>query len=154
MASSIPTARTNLYTGLQTLTADAQPLDNVGVYRTGLWREVRAHDRVVVLNARNIEQDFASIGKFMFEENYSIPVAVEVNRVGDDVAYVEARLWAIVTEIQKWVVANYTLSGAVKWIKPAGAFDPEQSGPNAADEDALLGMVTLRFDCMARVLLS
>lgn len=154
MASSIPTARNNLYTGLAGLAAVGQPLEGVGVYRTGLWRESRTRDRVFLLNTRDIAQDFSSIGQFRVEENYVLPVAVEINRRGDDISVVEGRLWAVVAELQKWVVANYTLSGAVKWCKPAGAINPEQSGPSATDEDALLGMVTLRFECMARVLLT
>lgn len=154
MASSIPTARTNLYTGLLALSADGQPLDNVGVYRTGLWREAQAHDRVTVLNARNINRTWASLGLQRLEETYTLPVAVEVYRTGDDLAYVEARLWAIITEIEKYVMANNTLGGIVKWATPAGAVDPEQSGPSSTDEDTLLGMLTVRLDCMARVLLA
>lgn len=154
MASSIPAARTTLYAGLQALTATGQPLEGVGVYRTGLWREEQAHDRVTVLNARNILRTWASLGAYRLEETYTLPVAVEVYRTGADLAYVETRLWAIITEIEKYVLGNLTLGGVLKFATPAGAIDPEQAGPSSQDEDTLLGMLTVRIDCTARVSLA
>jgi hypothetical protein len=157
MASSVPGARDWLHTTLSALSAPGEPLEGVAVLRTGLWRDVSAHDRVIVLNARDIRREWAHLGQERLEETYTLPVAVEVNRRGDDVSFVEDRLWAIVTAVERAVVEDYTMGGAVRAATPAGADAPgEQAGPNAtaSSEDALLGMLTVRFECMAHVDLS
>ena len=61
MASSIPGARANLYTGLTALTAPAGTLEGAGVYRTGLWKEERAPDRIVIANAVDVERDVMAL---------------------------------------------------------------------------------------------
>lgn len=153
MASSIPTARTNLHAGLVALTATGQPLEGVGVYRTGRWTEDQAHDRITLLNARNITRTPAALSpQTPIREEYTLELAVEVFRSGDGIATVETRLWAVITEIEKYVLANKTLGGAVNQALPSGA--DEQSGPSQADEDTVLAMATVRLSCWARVLLN
>ena len=153
MASSVPTARTNLYTGLLALTADGQPLDNVGVYRTGLWKEAQAHDRIVILNAREVRREVMALSpQTPMREEYTLNVAVEVYRQGDGMQVVEDRLWAIITEVEQYVMSNKTLSGAVMQALPMQV--DEQSGPSATDEDTALAMATLQIQCRARVFLN
>ena len=153
MASSIPTARTNLYTGLQALAAPAQPLAGVGVYRTGLWKEAGEHDRIIIGNARDINRDVAALARpAPFREEFAILVNFEVYRTGNDLGFVEDRLWDVITEVEQYVMANTTLAGAVSQALP-GRVD-EQSGPSSNDEDTLLAMATLRLDCWARVFLN
>jgi hypothetical protein len=150
MASSIPAARTNLHSGLQALTAPAGALEGVGVYRTGLWREAGEHDRVVIGNARDINRDVAALARpAPFREEFAILVNFEVYRTGDDLGFVEDRLWDLITAVEQYVMANPTLAGAVSQALP-GRVD-EQSGPSSSDEDTLLAMATLRLECWARV---
>ena len=153
MASSIPTARTNLYTGLAGLTGSGEPLEGVGVYRTGLWREQRAHDRVVIGNARDVNRDVAALARpAPFREEFNILVNFEVYRAGNDLGFVEDRLWDLITAVEQFVMADHTLAGAVSKAVP-GRVD-EQSGPSSNDEDMLLAMATLRLVCWAKVFLN
>jgi hypothetical protein len=153
MASSVPAARTALYEGLAGLTAASGVLEGVGVYRTGLWREARAYDRIIVGNARDIQREIAALARpAPFREDYALLVSFEVYRHGDNMQFVEDRLWALITAVEQYVMANPTLGGAVNQALPAGA--DEQSGPDASDEDTVLAMATLQLDCWARVRLS
>lgn len=150
MASSIPAARANLYTGLTALTVAAQPLEGVGVYRTGMWMEERAHDRVVIGNARDISRDTAALAiPAPFREEFAILVNFEVYRTGNDIGFVEDRLWDLITIVEQYVMANPTLAGAINKVLPSSV--DEQSGPSSNDEDTLLAMATLRLECWARV---
>jgi hypothetical protein len=154
MASSVPAARTALYNGLAALTGPAEPLEGVGVYRTGLWKEASASDRVTVLNASGVEREVAALARpAPFREEYTLNVAFEVYRGGDGMQFVEDRLWALITAVEQYVMANPTLGGAVNQALPMRV-DPEQSGPHASDEDTVLAMATLRLACWARVLLN
>jgi hypothetical protein len=153
MASSVPAARTALHEGLVALTGASQPLEGVGVYRTGLWRDSRTHDRITVLNARDILRDVAALARpAPFREEYALIVSFEVYRQGDNMEFIEDRLWALITAVEQYVMANPTLGGAVNQAIPGGV--DEQSGPDASDEDTVLAMATLQLDCWARVLLS
>jgi hypothetical protein len=154
MASSVPAARTALYEGLAALTGTGEPLENVGVYRTGLWKETQAHDRVVVLNASGVDREVAALARpAPFREDYTLNVAFEVYRSGDGMQVVEDRLWELITAVEQYVMANPTLGGAVSQALPMRV-EPEQSGPHASDEDSVLAMATLRIACWARVLLN
>lgn len=153
MASSVPAARANLYTGLTALTATGQPLEGVGVYRTGLWAEERAPDRIVIANAVDITREVAALARpAPFREDFTLIVRFEVYRTGNDVGYVEDRLWDLITGVEQYVMANPTLAGAVRQALP-GTVD-EQSGPSSNDEDTLLAMATLRLECWTHVLLN
>jgi hypothetical protein len=153
MASSVPTARANLHTGLSALTGAALSLEGVGVYRTGMWGEDRSHDRIVIANAVDINRDVHALARpAPFREEFALLVNFEVYRTGNDLAFVEDRLWDLITVVEQYVMANPTLAGAVSQALP-GSVD-EQSGPSTADEDTLLAMATLRLDCWARVFLN
>lgn len=153
MASSVPNARTNLYTGLAALTGPAESLEGVGVYRTGLWREQQARDRVIIGNARDINRDVAALARpAPFREEFYILVSFEVYRTGNDVGFVEDRLWDLITVVEQFVMADPTLAGAVNKATP-GRVD-EQSGPSGNDEDTVLAMASLRLVCWAKVLLN
>jgi hypothetical protein len=150
MASSIPGSRTNLYAGLTALTGASEPLEGVGVYRTGLWKEERAADRIIVANAVDIERDVMALAiPAPFREEFALLVQFEVYRTGDDVGYVEDRLWDLITAVEQHVMGDKTLAGAVNQAIPGTV--EERSGPSANDEDTLIGMATLRLDCWARV---
>jgi hypothetical protein len=152
MASSVPGARTALYDGLAALTATT--LSGVGVYRTGLWQEARATDRIIVLNASGVEREVAALAQpAPFREEYTLNVSFEVYRSGSGMQFVEDRLWALITIVERYVMANPTLGGALRQALPMNV-DPEQSGPHASDEDTVVAMATLRIACWARVLLS
>ena len=155
MASAVPAARSALYTSLSALTAVGQPLENVGVYRTGLWREARQSDRVTLLNAVDIRREVAALATTApFREEFTLQVAVEVYRKGpaDDIDVVEDRLWAIITEVEQLVMSDRTLGGAVRQAMPGDV--NEQSGPSGNDEDTLVAFATLQIDCWARVFLT
>ena len=150
MASSIPGARTALYAGLAALTGASEPLEGAGVYRTGLWREERAPDRIIVANAVDVERDVMALARpAPFREEFALLVQFEVYRSGDDVGYVEDRLWDLITAVEQYVMGDPTLGGAVSQALPAGV--SEQAGPSANDEDTLIGLATLRLECWARV---
>ena len=149
MASSIPTARANLVTGIQSLA-----LPGVGVYRTGRWTEDAPSDRITVLNAVNITREPAALAPTTpIREEYTQRIQVEVYRQGNDLQFVEERLWDLISAVEAWVMANKTLDGAVNQALPAGVVD-ELSGPSADHEDTLLASAVLQVDCWARVFLN
>lgn len=153
MASSVPTARANLYTGLAALTGTGQPLEGAGVYRTGLWVEQQAHDRIIVANAVDIAREVAALSpQTPMWEQYTLLVNFEVYRTGNDIGFVEDRLWDLITAVEQYVMGNKTLSGAVLKALPGDA--DEQSGPSLNDEDTLLAMAVLRINCEAKVYLN
>jgi hypothetical protein len=155
MASSVPGARTALYQGLLTLRDPAEPLEGVGVYRTGLWQQSGANDRILILNATDIRRDVVALARpAPFREEFTLNVAVEVYRRGpaEDVDVVESRLWALITAVEQYVMANETLGGAVNKCIPADV--NEQAGPSSESEDTVLAMATLRLECWARVFLN
>jgi hypothetical protein len=147
MASTIPAARTALHAGLVAL--QATTLAGVAVYRTGNWKESGEHDLISVLNARDISREYPAAGAAFMTEEYTIPVAVEVYRQGDNLQTVETRLWDLVTIIEGFVLSNGAKLGVagVQRAHPAGLLPPgEQSGPSASSEDMLLaaGTVAIR----------
>lgn len=154
MPTAIPSARTTLHATLQALTATGQPLDGCAVIRTGSWQQVPEPSRVVVLNARDITREWRSVGAKRLTETFTIPVLVETIQDGDGDALepVETALWALVTEIERAVMADLTLGGTVLHCRPAGA-DEEQSGPTQ-DHNTIVARTTLRFACEAVVDLS
>jgi hypothetical protein len=156
MASSVPAARTALYDGLLTLRGPAEPLEGVGVYRTGVWQQSGANDRILILNATDIRRDVVALATSTpFREEFTLNVAVEVYRRGpaEDVDVVEDRLWALITAVEQYVMSDKTLGGAVSKCVPADV--NEQAGPSSESEDTVLAMATLRLECMtARVFLN
>ena len=153
MASSVPAARTALHEGLAALTGVSEPLEGVGIYRTGLWKEAQAHDRITVGNARDVQRQVAALStQTPMDEEYTLLVMFEVYRTGDDLEFVEDRLWALITAVEQFVMADKTLNNTVRRALPAGV--DEQSGPSSTDEDTLLAMATLQIDVQARVFLN
>lgn len=154
MASSIPAARAALHAGLSALTDPSEPLEGVGIYRTGRWTEDRAHDRITILNAANITREPAALATpTPIREEYTQRVAVEVYRQGNDLQVVEERLWELISAVEAYVMGNKTLSGTVNQALPGGVVD-ELTGPSQDNEDTLIAMATLQIDCWARVLLN
>jgi hypothetical protein len=155
MASSVPGARTALYNGLLTLRDPAEPLEGVGVYRTGLWKQSGAHDRVIVMNARNVERDVRALARpAPFHEEYVLEVGFEVYRRGPetDVDVVEDRLWALITAVEQYVMANEKLGGAVNKVTP-GRVQPS-AGPSPEDDDTIMASAVLDLAIWARVFLN
>jgi hypothetical protein len=153
MASSVPDARAALYTGLTGLQGAAEPLEGVGVYRTGLWRDVSARDRIIIGNARDVQREVAALARpAPFREQFELLIQFEVYRRGDDIGFVEDRLWELITAVEQHVMADPTLNGSVSQCLPGGV--DEQAGPSQQDEDTVISMATLRLECWARVLLN
>lgn len=153
MASSIPTARTNLVTILTALTDSGQPLEGVQVVRTGEWEDSGANEVIAVLNARNISRDYRVVGGggTKLDEDYDIPVLVRTYLTGAGLQTVEDRLWAIVAQVEKAVVTNRSLTNAVRLASPRGSMgDDENSGPSQ-DPNVVVAQVTLRIACEADV---
>jgi hypothetical protein len=156
MASSVPGARTALYDGLTATFGGPTPaLDGVGVFRTGLWKDVSARDRIIVGKADPVLRDIAALGTLTpFREEFTLFVYCEVYRRGDDIGFVEDRLWDLVTAVEQFLLADKTLGGNVSQALP-GDVREDQSGPSGEDEDTVIARATLSVECRTnRVLLN
>lgn len=151
MASSIPAARTWLVNALTA--AQASSLSGVLIVRTGTWDETPDLERVEVRNARNIAREWAQLGGRRLTEEYEIPVYVETvtQSAQSDTSNVEARLWQLVTAVEQIIVQNPTMSGLLRFARPAGA-DQEESG--SMSEANYGARITLTIACTAVVDLS
>lgn len=147
-SSTIPAARTSLYTGL--LALQATTLAGVGVYRTGIWDERAESERITVANARNISREWPASQADWFTEEYTIPVQVRVFDAGDDVLVTETRLWALISIVEASVMASgggqadFGVAG-VQTAHPIGLAPPgEESSPIENDLLMAKGTVEIR----------
>lgn len=150
MASSIPTARSNLVAALEAM--QATTLAGVAVIRSGSAKARSEREQIIVLNAINIRRDPVNLGGFRFDERYEVPVRVEVLLAGSDVEAAEVRMWELVTIVEQAVMATKTLAGAVSAAVPAGIPDGEDSG--VGDNRTVFAGLTLNVDCWAQVTLA
>jgi hypothetical protein len=143
-SSTIPAARTNLVAGLAAL--QATTLAGVTVSRTGAWDEMGNFDSIAVLNARDINRAWPMFGFPTFDETYTIPVDVRCFNTGNDVSVVETRMWALITIVESYVLANTTLGvTAIQTALPEGLLPPgEESGPIENDTLHARGTVSVR----------
>lgn len=149
MASSIPAAKD----ALQAAISASPDLDGVAVIRTGDWTErVPESDRVIVEGAREIERDWTALGQLRLEETYTLVVSVEVIHRGADLTAAETRMWALVTAVERAVIADVKLGGAVRQCLPAGSPDGENIGP-VGDHHAG-ATIDLHFECQQRIQLT
>lgn len=148
-SSTIPAARTNLTAGLAAL--QATTLAGVTVSRTGTWDEMGSFDSIGVMNARDINRAWTAFQFATFDESYTIPVAVRCFSTGNDVSVVETRMWALITIVESYVLANTTLGvTAIQTALPDGLLPPgEESGP--AENDTLLARGTISIRVRALV---
>lgn len=149
MASSIPTARTNLVALLDALTGTGEALEGVAVIRSGSAKARPDRETIVVLNAADIRREPVTLGNRRFEETYAIPVRVEVLKAGSDVEAAEERMWDLCTVVEKTVLENMTLGGAVTRAIPGDIPTGEESG--VLDDRSVVSGLTMNVDCMTRL---
>jgi hypothetical protein len=118
----------------------------VTVSRTGAWDEPGNFDSISVLNARDVRRAWPSFGFTQFDETYTIPVDVRCFSTGNDVSVVETRMWALITIVESYVLANTTLGvTAIQTALPEGLLPPgEESGPIENDTLLARGTVSVR----------
>ena len=141
--SSIPAAKAQLLTTLQ-----ARPGLVDVLIEWGIPMEQPANrERVYVDDAVNVTRDWAQIGQFTIDEEYTLHIHVEVFQEGDDRRVCEERMWAIVAEVEQAAVLDITLAGVLKWGAKPGPMDPK-CFPYA---DGWMSNVMLNLECGARL---
>lgn len=146
MASTIPAARAAILAGLTALTATGQPLVGVRVVRSAEFEEQPGNEVLTVQGAEDIEREWHGMSHRL-NESYTVPINVTVLRLGRDQAALETRFWAVITEIEKWVVSNagQPLAGAVTIAHP----DLDNEVYGVVGEDTLAAQTTVRVRCTA-----
>lgn len=150
MASSIPGARTNLVALLEALTGTGEVLAGVSVIRSGTGKPT-GREFVTIRNAVDIRRA-QRLGGRQVMETYTIPVAIEIVRAGDDVEAVETRMWDLATAIEIAVGDDRGLNGTVESAVNGDIPDGEQSG--VTDDRKVFATITLHIDCTASVRLA
>jgi hypothetical protein len=141
--STIPAAKAQLLTTLQARTGLASVL-----VAWGLPAQLpEESERVYIDDAINVTREWAGIGSFVIDEEYTLRVHVEVYQAGDDQRACEERMWQVVAEIEQAAVLDVTLANVLKWGAKPGAMDPKCQ----PTEDGWLAFVTLNLDCGARL---
>lgn len=147
MASSIPGARSGLIALLKAQSGST--LSGVAIGRGS--ENLAGRESITVDDAIEITREHY-LGADNTRENFTLPVRVEAIQAGNDFEAVEARMWQLMSVLEKTVLLNQDLSGAVDSATPAGIPDGVQSGP--LDDRSVAAGATIRIECFAVVQLA
>jgi hypothetical protein len=104
-------------------------------------------ERVYVGDATSIQREWAQLGRYRVDEDYMLPIYVEVYQEGDAQRTCEERMWAIVAEIEQAAVVDIALAGTLKWGVKPGPMDPK-AFPYG---DGWIAQVTVSLECSSRL---
>lgn len=148
--STIPAAKDRLITTLQARSGLAGVL-----IAWGLPAEPPpTRERVYVDDAVNVSRDWAGVGNFVIDEEYTLHIRVEAFQEGevigrDDQRTCEERMWAIVAEVEQAIVLDVTLGGV---LGGPGNAKPGQLVPKCFPVDnGWIAHVVIDVDCRARI---
>ncbi len=148
--SSIPAAKAQLLTTLAARPALAGVLVAWGMPA----EPPPQREAIYILDAVNVQREWAQLGQLRIDESYTLRVLVEVYQEGecvgrDDQRVCEERMWAIVAEVEQAIVADLTLASVL-----AG---PGHAKPGPVDprcfpvHDGWVAEAPLQIQCRARI---
>lgn len=144
--STIPAVKAALLTILQGVSG----LSTVHVARGVPVDPAPNPERVYIDNAVEISREWAGIGQYRLDEEYTVRIPVEVYLPGNDQPACEDRMWEIVALVEQAILADLTLNGILDGpghAKPAGCEDQN----SFAAPDGWISHTVLRIDCKARI---